>query len=134
MKKALLLALGLMMLVTAGCGSDTTVAFVTPSAPPSIAALQFTQDRTTLFVTGSVEFLAPDVDLDVIVITAINSKGFAVSQTTTDLTFFAGQTFGIIPFAIDYAVFPSDTYTFTVFVTDLAGSFSNQLVGTFQVP
>lgn len=134
MKRILLLALGLMMLVTAGCGSDGTDAFFTPLTPPSISALQFTQDRTNLFIIGSVDFLAPDFALDLIVITAINSRGVAVSQTTTDLSAFRTRALGTIDFAIDYAVFLPDTYTFTVFVTDLAGSFSNQLVGTFQVP
>ena len=123
------------MLVTAGCGTNTSDVFIAPlTHPPSIAALLFTKDTTNLFITGSIDFLAPDVDLDTIVITAINSRGFAVSQTTTDLSAFRGLASGTIPFAIDYAVFLPDTYTFTVFVTDLAGSFSNQLVGTFSVP
>ncbi len=135
MKKLVLLIAALTVLVTAGCGSDTTVVVSTGFAPPTITAPTFTKDTTNSVIFGSVGFLAPDVDLSTITVTTMtNPGGFVVSQTITDLAAFSGMASGTIPFSIDYINFLPGTYTFTVFVVDLSGSFSNQVIGTFQVP
>lgn len=135
MKRLLLGMLSMMLLVMSGCG-DASVSVVVPVThvnPPSITSYQFTKDTLTRFIDGSVDFYAPDSDIDTITITVFNSSGFQVARTRTALSL-PGVIRGTISFSIDYSAYFADTYTFSIFLTDFNGNTSNQIVDTFRVP
>jgi hypothetical protein len=135
MKRAVVGFLAIVILVISGCG-DASVSVVIPItllAPPSITAYQFSKDQAAQFVDGSVDFIAPDSDIDTITIAVIDSNGFLVTRTRTTLRL-PGVTSGRIPFSIDYSTYVNGTYTFSVFVTDFNGNTSNQIVDRFSVP
>jgi hypothetical protein len=124
------------MLSIAGCG-DSSVSVVIPIVPiiqpPSITSYQFTKNTATEFVNGTVDFYAPDTDIDTITITVFDSRGFEIARKRTIVNL-AGVVRGTIPFSIDYLTFPIDTYTFSIYLTDFNGNISNQVVDTFRVP
>jgi hypothetical protein len=135
MKRLLTGLLALTMLVLSGCG-DATVAVIipiTPVDPPTITSYQFTKNTATEFVNGSVDFFAPDSDIDTITIAVFDSRGVLVTRTRTALNL-PGVTRGTISFSIDYVTYPADTFTFSIFLTDFNGNTSNQIVDTFRVP
>lgn len=136
MKRWLLLGLlAMMMQVITGCGdaSITVVIPITIIDPPSITSYQFTKDTLTKFISGSVDFYAPDSDIDTITIAVFDSSGFQVARTRSALNL-PGVTRGTIFFNIDYSGYRADTYTFSIFLTDFNGNTSNQIVDTFRVP
>jgi len=135
MKRAFAVFLAMLMLVISGCG-DASVSVVIPITiiePPSITAYQFSKDQASQFVDGSVDFIAPDSDIDTITIAVFDSNGFLVDRVRTALRL-PGVTSGRIPFSIDYRTYFNGTYTFSVFVTDFNGNTSNQIVDRFSVP
>lgn len=133
MKRIMLLILASMVLLTAGCGSEVTV--VIPVAQsPEITAARFSQDVFRSFVDGSIDFFAPDTDLDTITTTVTDSRGFNVTRTVTDLIAFRGQVRGTIALTVNYQTYQQDTYTITVFLTDRIGLSSNPVFYTFVVP
>lgn len=133
MKRMLLLMMSVMMLVTAGCGSEVTVTIPLIQAP-EITAARFSQDVVNRFVDGSIDFFAPDTDLDTVTITVTDSRGFGVTRTVTDLLAFRGQVRGTITLSVDYLTYLPDTYTISVFLTDRIGLNSNPVFYTFVVP
>jgi hypothetical protein len=135
MKRLLLGMLAMMMLVMSGCGDDTVVVVVPVVDPPTITSYEFAKNTATEFVNGSVNFVAPDSDIDTITVVVFDSQVNEVSRTiTTVLNLPIGATQGTIPFSIDYITFPNDTYTFSIFLTDFNGNPSNQAVDIFLVP
>lgn len=133
MKRFMLLILVAMTLLTAGCGSEVTVVIPLVQAP-EITAARFSQDVVNRFVDGSVDFYAPDSDLDTITISVTDSRGFGVTRTVTDLAAFRGSVRGTIDFTIDYLTYLPDTYTISVHLTDLNGLISNPVFFSFRVP
>lgn len=135
MRKILFGMLAIMMLIMSGCG-DATIAVVVPVepliTPPSITSFQFTKDTAAAFIDGSVDFYAPDSDIDTLSIAVFDSGGLKVKTLT--VINLPGVVRGSIPFSIDYITFPAGTYTFSVYLTDFNGLPSNQVVGTFGVP
>jgi len=134
MKRFILVMMSLLMLLTAGCGSEVT--FVVPIpflAAPSITYYQYSQDSADLFVDGTVEFSAPGFDLNTITVSTVDSRGMVTEQTVTSLGAFNGISYGTIPFSIDYISYRPDTYTFTIYLTDKAGYISNPVYGSFRV-
>lgn len=136
MKKLLLGLLATIMLMTSGCG-DASVAVVIPIVPliepPSITSYQFTKNTLTELIDGSVDFFAPDSDIDTITIVVFDSRGFEMVRTRTALNL-PGVVRGTISFRINYFTYPNDTYTFSIFLTDFNGNTSNQIVDSFKVP
>jgi hypothetical protein len=138
MKRVLLGLMAIMMLVMSGCG-DASVAVVIPIGPviqpPSITSHQFSKDPVTEFIDGSVDFYAPDSDIDTMTVVVFDPRGYEISRSQT-LINLTGVVQGTIPFSIDYATYPSDTYayTFSIYLTDFNGNTSNQAVDTFWVP
>lgn len=136
MKKLLLGLLATIMLITTGCG-DASVAVVIPIVPliepPSITSYQFTKNTLTELIDGSVDFFAPDSDIDTITIVVFDSRGFEIERTRTALNL-PGVVRGTISFRINYFTYPNDTYTFSIFLTDFNGNISNQIVDSFKVP
>jgi len=136
MKKLLLGLLATIMLMTSGCG-DASVAVVIPIVPliepPSITSYQFTKNTLTELIDGSVDFFAPDSDIDTITIVVFDSRGFEMVRTRTALNL-TGVVRGTISFQIDYFTYPNGTYTFSIFLTDFNGNTSNQIVDSFNVP
>lgn len=136
MKRIILLVMSMMMLALAGCGSEVSVVIPIPIPiviAPTITSSQYTQDTVNRFVDGSIDFYAPDSDIDTITISVLDSRGFVVERTVTPLTGLTGRTTGSISFSIDYLDYRPDTYTFSVYLTDRAGYFSNAIYGTFRV-
>lgn len=136
MKRMILLVMSLMMLGLAGCGSEVSVVIpidIPVITPPTITSSQYTQDTVNRFVDGSVDFYAPYSDIDTITISVMDSRGFVLERTVTALTGLTGRTTGTISFSIDYIAYRPDTYTFSVYLTDRAGYFSNAIYGTFWV-
>ena len=133
MKRLIWGTLTIMMLVMAGCGSGSFFISIGTFSPPSITSSQFSQDRVNRFIDGSIDFFDPDGDLDTMTVTVINSRGSIVYQKITFVNL-AGVVTGTIPFFIDYITFPPDVYTLTIYLIDLFGHFSNQVVITFSVP
>jgi hypothetical protein len=133
MKRLLLGMLAMMMLVMSGCGDDTVVVVVPVVDPPTITSYEFAKNTATEFVNGSVNFVAPDSDIDTMTVAVFDSRGFEVARTITVLNL-PGAISGIIPFSIDYFNLLNDTYTFSIFLTDFNGNTSNQIVDTFRVP
>ena len=133
MKRIMLIILASLMLITAGCGSEVSVVIPLIN-PPSITASQFSQDTVHRFVDVSIDFFAPDSDLDTMTISVTDSRGFGVVRTVTDLIAFRGQSRGTITFSIDYLTYPPDTYTIAIHLTDRAGLISNPVFISFRVP
>ncbi|MBL0225349.1 MAG: hypothetical protein IPQ16_07165 [Geobacteraceae bacterium] len=136
MKRIILLVVSMMVLALAGCGSEVSVVIPIPVpiiTPPSITYSQYTQDTVNRFVDGSVDFYAPYSDIDTITITVVDSRGFVVERAVTPVPGLTGITTGTISFSIDYLLYRPDTYTFSVYLTDRAGYFSNVIYGTFRV-
>jgi len=134
MKRLLLCMLAMMMLVMTGCGGDDDVVVVVPVAdPPTITFLQFSKNPATELVLGSVDFIAPDSDIDTMTVVVFDSRGFEVARSLT-LINLPNVVTGTIPFTIDYFNLLSDTYTFSIFLTDFNGNISNQVVDVFVVP
>jgi len=135
MKRFLTGLLAMTMLVLSGCG-DASVSVIIPitlADPPSITSYQFTKNTATEFINGSVDFFAPDSDIDTITIAVFDSRVGLVTRTRTALNL-PGVTRGTISFSIDYVTYPADTFTFSIFLTDFNGNTSNQIVDTFRVP
>lgn len=138
MKKLLLGMMAMMMLLMSGCG-DSSVAVVIPVepviSPPSITAYRFTKDPVTEFIDGSVDFQAPDSDIDTMTVVVIDPRGFEIARSLTVINL-RSVAQGTIPFSIDYAAYPSDAfaYTFSIYLTDFNGNISNQAVDAFLVP
>jgi len=127
------LIFGLLMILMAGLsgcgGSSVTV------NPPSITSYQFTKDAVREYIDGSVNYYAPDSDIDTMTVVTYDSRGIERSRTQT-LINHPGTAQGTIPFSIDYLTFPSDAYayTFSVYLTDFNGYTSNQAVDSFYIP
>lgn len=135
MKRILLSVIMVAGLLMAGCGSEVSIGTtitIPVYAAPEIGGLQFVKDANRGIVSGSFEFWADDNDLNTMTIVVHDSSGYEISRSTTDLRSFWGYSSGIMYFSIDYFSFPPDRYTFTIFVTDRAGYFSNGLYGTFN--
>lgn len=135
MRKILIVVMSILILGLAGCGGEVTVTVPLPIhiiTAPSIASYQFSQDRINYLVEGSVDYYAPDVDIDTITISATNSNGVVTNMTVTSLTNTIGSS-GSIAFSIDYYSYSPDTYTFTVYLTDKLGYISNPVYGTFRL-
>lgn len=134
MKRVLLGMLAVMMLVMSACG-DSSVTVVVPLQPPSITFLDVALDRVAEVAVGSVDFIAPDSDIDTMTVTVIDSDGVLISRTTT-LIDLPNVIEGTIPFSIGYGnrLFLVDTLTLSVFLTDFNGLTSNVAVRTFLVP
>jgi hypothetical protein len=136
MKRLRLGLLAMVLLVMSGCG-DTSVAILITSGswayPPSISMNYYSKDSVHKLITGSVSFYAPDSDVNTITISVFDSRGFDRIRSTSAL-FFPGVTSGTVPFRIDYAGYPDDVYTFSIFVTDFNGYTSNLATGSFSVP
>jgi hypothetical protein len=130
--------MAIMMLVMSGCG-DASVAIVIPLEPlvqpPSITSYQFTKDRAAEFIDGSVNFYAPDSDIDTMTVVVFDPRGHEISRSQT-LINLPWTVSGTIPFSIDYATYPSEVYayTFSIYLTDFNGNTSNLAVDTFFVP
>lgn len=133
--KRLLVTMLLLMTMIAGCGSEISVALPIfyYESPPTITNYHHTQDVANSYVDGSVEFYAPDTDLDTITIIVNNSRGIEIEHTITSLGSFAGRSSGVISFSIDYINYRPDNYTFTIYLTDRAGYMSNPVYGSFRV-
>lgn len=134
MKRTIMAAMMVAALIMGGCGSDVhigTTITVPEYYAPEIGGLQFVQDTGREIVSGSFEFWTGDYNLDTMTIVVHDSLGREISRSATDLRSFWGYSSGILYFSIDYYTFPPDRYTFTIYVTDRAGYFSNGLYGTF---
>lgn len=135
MKRLLLGALTIMMLLLSGCGDGILV--VVPIGPvinpPSITSYQFTKDPVGAFINGSVTFYAPDSDIYSMTVVVFDSGGNTKSRITS-FPNFPGAIQGTIPFSIDYFTYPAGTFTFSIYLTDFNGYTSGQIVDTFRVP
>ncbi|MDD2737024.1 MAG: hypothetical protein PHF56_24075 [Desulfuromonadaceae bacterium] len=134
MKRLILVTMLLLMTMIAGCGSEVSI--VLPlyfDSSPAITTYHYTQDVVNSYVDGSVEFYAPDSDLDGRTITVVNSRGTEIEHTITSLGAFAGSSSGTIAFTIDYIHYRPEDYTFTIYLTDRAGYMSNPVFGSFRV-
>jgi len=126
-----------MMLMLTGCGNELTVAAAVPVEeiyPPSITAMQFSQDSINKFANGTVDFTAATADLDTMTISVSDSMGREVYWTVTDLRAFAGYVYGSLAFSIDYLALLPGEYTFTIYLTDRLDNLSNSVYGTLLVP
>ena len=138
MKRLLLGMLGILILVMSGCGGATVaveIPIVPVINPPSITSNQFTKDPAREVIYGSVDFYAPDSDVDTMTVVVFDSRGYEMARVVTALNY-PGISRGTIPFSIDYITYPSSAYayTFSIYLTDFNGYTSNQAVGTFYVP
>jgi len=132
--KRLLVTMLLFMTMVAGCGSEISVVLpIYTNSPPTITTYHNTQDVVNSYVDGTVEFYAPDSDLDTITIIVADSRGAEREHTITTLGLFAGRSSGVISFSIDYINYRPDDYTFTIYLTDRAGYMSNPVYGSFRV-
>lgn len=130
MKRLMFGMVMMVMTILSGCG-DSSVAV----NPPSITSYQFTKDSLHEYIDGSVDYYAPDSNIDSMTVVVYDSRGYEWSRTNT-LISHPEITQGTIPFSIDYVTFPSDAYayTFSVYLTDFNGYTSNQAVDTFYIP
>lgn len=134
MKRLILIAMSVLMLLAAGCGSDVTVVLpIFSYDSPAITNYHYSQDAANSFVDGTVEFSAPVYDLDTITITVVNSRGIEVEHTVTSLGAYVGRSTGTISFTIDYINYRPDLYSFTIYLTDRAGYMTNPVYGSFRV-
>ena len=135
MKRLFVMMVAMMTLVMAGCGDGSVTVTVPISTlrAPTIEAYRFTKNSATQFVTGSVDYFAPDSDIDTMTVTVFSSSGLQTSRTVT-LINQVNVARGTISFSIDYVNLVADTYTFSVYLTDFNGLTSNQAVDTFRVP
>lgn len=133
MKRLILVTMSVLMFSIAGCGGDISVFIPIPIIiSPSITHNQYTQDMVNSFVDGTVDFYAPDHDLDTITITVFDSKGVLVANTVSSLGAYAGQSTGTISYSIDYLNYRPENYTFSIYVTDRWGYLSNSVYGSFR--
>ena len=140
MKRAALILLVLVIVLTAGCGGEVTLVastgsgtiVVTTTSGPTISLAQFRQDTASRIVFGSIDFYAPGADAATMTTTVTDSRGVVVSRSVDSLAAFDGSIRGTIPFSIDYVTFLPDTYTFTIFLTTRAGTLSNPVFGSFR--
>jgi hypothetical protein len=140
MRWVVLTVLSLVILVSAGCGSEVTIVastgngtiVVTTASVPTISLAQIRQDTTNQTVFGSVDFYTHGSDIGTMTITVTDSHGAVVSRVVDDLAAFSGLINGSIPFSINYVSLPPGSYTFTIFVTSRAGSLSDPVYGSFR--
>ncbi|NTV49533.1 MAG: hypothetical protein HGB32_01730 [Geobacteraceae bacterium] len=138
MKRLLVSMLTIVMLVLSGCG-DATVSILIPIGPviepPAITSYQFTKNTVTELIEGSVDFYAPDSDIDTMTVVVFDPRGYEIFRSKTFI-YLTGAVSGTIPFRIDYYYYPSEVfaYTFSIYLTDFNGNTSNQAVDTFNVP
>ena len=134
MKRLILVAMSLIMFLISGCGSEITVVWpIFQYDPPTISNFHYSQDRVNSYVDGTVDFYAPDHDLDSITISVRDSRGIEVERTVTSLGAYSGQAAGTISFSIDYFNYQPDTYYLTIYVTDYWGYMSNPVYDSFSV-
>lgn len=136
MKRLLLGVLAIMMLVMSGCGSGS-VEVVIPIEPviypPTITSYRYSKDTVKEFVDGSIDFNAPDADIDTMTVVVFDSRGYEMARTRAVLNL-PGVSQGSVLFSIDYVTYPADKFTFSIYLTDFNGNSSNQVVDTFWVP
>jgi hypothetical protein len=132
MRKLIWGVLVFMMVGLSGCGGGENTVAVNP---PSITSYQFSKDAVHEYIDGSVNYYAPDSDINSITVVAYDSLGHEKSRTNK-LVNYPGISHGTITFSIDYYTFPSDAYayTFSIYLTDFNGYTSNQAVDTFFIP
>ncbi|MFA7404425.1 MAG: hypothetical protein WC007_10545 [Pelobacteraceae bacterium] len=136
MKRIFLGVLAMMMLVMTGCGGGSVevVVPIEPAIyPPSITSYQYSKDTVREFVNGSINFNAPDSDIDSMTVVVFDSRGYEIARTTAALNL-PGVSQGTVLFSIDYVTYPADKFTFSIYLTDFNGYTSNQVVDTFWVP
>lgn len=115
MKRLILVAMSVIMFLISGCGSEITVVWpIFQYDSPTISDFHYSQDMLNHYVDGTVDFYAPDHDLDSITISVTNSRGVEVERTVTSLGGYSGQSAGTISFSIDNINYQPDTYYFTV--------------------
>jgi hypothetical protein len=137
MKQIMMGMMILLVLGLGGCGGDVSVSVMAPipaiTLSPALSGLDYgwTAERTIL--AGTVGFTAPDTDLDFMTVVISNNYGREVSRTTTDLRVYTGYTGGTVDFAIDTIAFLPGRYSFTLFVVDRSGNYSNPVYGDFVV-
>jgi hypothetical protein len=131
MKRLILVTMLFLMTMIAGCGELLPAS--SDYLPPKITTYHHTQDVLNSYVDGTLEFYAPDSDLDTITISVVNSRGTEIEHTITYLSSFAGRSSEAIYFTIDYINYRPDDYTYTIYLTDRAGYMSNPVYGAFRV-
>jgi hypothetical protein len=140
MKNMLVGMMAILMLIMSGCGDGSgSVSVYVPFEPiidpPTITSHGFSKDRIAEYIDGSVNFIAPDSDIDTITVTVFDPNNREISRTTTKRNL-QDVTSGTVFFSIGYAAYPSDTYpySFSVYLTDFNGYTSNEIYDTFYVP
>lgn len=131
MKKLILVAM--VSLLVTGCGGELSLMVPVERSAPSISTYKQVQDLVNWYVTGTIDFHAPDNDVASIEIAVFNSRGSEVERTVTSLATFAGKVSGTISFTIDYYNYRPDYYSYSVVVTDTSGMMSNAVYGAFRV-
>jgi hypothetical protein len=132
--------IGMMILLTlglGGCGGDVAVSVTTPipaiTLNPALSRLDYGWTAEGTILAGAVDFTALDTDLDFMTVVISNNYGREVSRTTTDLRGYTGYTGGTIDFAIDTITYLPGRYTFTLYVVDRMGNYSNPVYGDLMV-
>ena len=137
MKRIVTGMLVLLMLALGGCGGEVSVTATVPipdiTINPVLSGLRYGWTSGGTILTGTVNFAAVNADLDFMTIVVSNDYGREVSRTTTDLRGYRGSAGGFIDFAIDTITFPWGHYTFTLYVVDRLGHYSNPVYGDFML-
>ena len=137
MKRIVTGMLVLLMLALAGCGGEVSVTATVPipeiTISPVLSGLHYGWTSGGTILAGTVDFTALSADLDTMTIVVSNDYGREVSRTTTDLRGYQGSDGGFIDFAIDTISFPWGRYTFTLYVVDWLGHYSNPVYGDFII-
>lgn len=134
MKQLILVTMSVIMFLISGCGSEISVVWpIFQYDPPTISDFIYSQDTVNSYVNGTVDFYAPDHDLDSIIISVRDSRGVEIQSIVTSLGGYSGQSAGTISFSIDYINYQPDSYYFTIYLTDYWGYMSNPVYGSFSV-
>jgi hypothetical protein len=120
----------------AACGGGGGSAGPTP---PTLSNLKFSPADTaqtasgTFAVQGSVDFTDAGGDLKSLDLVVFDPAGHQISSTSTPTTGASGQTSGTILGSVTVPTTAVGTFTFNITATDVGGSASNMLTGSFRI-
>ena len=111
-----------------------------PNTAPSISNLSYSPTSTTvgsnggmITVTGSIDFSDGEGNVSILYIAILDSTDNRIQQIEEVLEGLTGITSGEISFEVSVDTTGAESYTFEIYVVDVYGSESNELVGAFDV-
>jgi hypothetical protein len=126
----------LVSVMVVGLGAPSVGCVADEGTPPEISSLSYSPETTgvgqTATISGTIEFVDDDGDLELLGLTAIDPGGLQSDLPMSQIQGVAGTTEGTIGIQVFLVTSMVGTYQFEIFVVDAEGNESNRLAGTLE--